>query len=69
MGQLRHFYQAKETFYGTGLGFPFCSIPRAPGINFCMPAVNAVLPTSIAVGAAAKGTAPTKNINFYLNGK
>ena len=33
----------------TGLGFPFCSLPSAPGINFCMPAVNAVLPTSIAV--------------------
>jgi len=34
-----------------------------------MPDVNAVLPTSMVVGAAAKGTAPIKNINFYLNGK
>jgi len=63
------FYQAKETFHVTGLGFPFCSIPSAPGINFCMPGANAVLPTHIVAGAAAKGTAPIKNINFYLNGK
>jgi hypothetical protein len=38
-----NFYQAKETFYVTGLGFPFCSLPRAPG----------VLPTSVAVVLAA----------------
>jgi hypothetical protein len=64
-----NFYQAKETFYVTGLGFPFCSIPSSPGVNFCMPDPNAVLPTHTVVGAAAKGTAPIKNIRFYLDGK
>ena len=62
-------YQAKETFHVTGLGFPFCSNPSSPGINFCMPDPNAVLPTHTVVGAAAKGTAPIKNIRFYLDGK
>jgi hypothetical protein len=64
-----NFYQAKETFYVTGLGFPFCSVPSSPGVNFCMPQANAVLPTHTVVGAAAKGTAPIKNIRFYLDGK
>jgi hypothetical protein len=64
-----NFYQAKETFYVTGLGFPFCSVPSSPGVNFCIPQANAVLPTYTDVGAAAKGTSAIKNIRFYLNGK
>ncbi len=64
-----NFYQAKETFYVTGLGFPFCTVPSSPGVNFCIPQANAVLPTYTDVGAAAKGTSAIKNIRFYLNGK
>jgi len=64
-----NFYQAKETFYVTGLGFPFCSVPSSPGVNFCIPQANAILPTDMPVGAAAKGASPIKNIRFYLNGK
>src|SRR6266849_5936458 len=63
------FTRPRKPFYVTGPGIPVLLHSKRPGINFCMPAVNAVLPTSIVLGAAAKGTAPIKNIKFYLNGK
>ena len=62
-------YQAKETFYVTGNGFPFCTVPASPGINFCMPPSSAILQTSTVVSAAAKGQSAIKYINFFLDGK
>jgi hypothetical protein len=64
-------YQATTNFNVIGQGYAPCSVPNAPGINFCEPPPNAVNGLEIVVGAAARGEgkAAIKRINFYLNGK
>ena len=61
-------YQAKTSVYITGLGIGTCSMPTSPGINFCQPTSNLVLPTYTSVDASATGTSPIKSISFYING-
>jgi hypothetical protein len=63
-----HLYQAKTSVYITGLGVGGCSMPTSPGINFCEPTSNLVLPTDPIVDASATGTSAIKTINFYING-
>lgn len=63
-----HLYQAKTSVYITGEGYGLCSIPTSPGINFCEPTSNLVLPTYLSVDASATGTSTIKSISFYING-
>ena len=61
-------FNATETFYVTGQGYPFCTPPGSPGINFCTPPQNAILGVNTTIGAAATGKTAIQSINFYLNG-
>jgi hypothetical protein len=63
-----HLYQARTSVTVTGLAFSPCAMPKSPGINFCAPPSNAVLPVNPTVYAAATGTSPIRSINFYVNG-
>jgi hypothetical protein len=63
-----HLYQAKTDVTVTGLSFGPCSMPTSPGVNFCAPTPNAVLPTTPEVSVAATGKSQIKTINFYVNG-
>lgn len=63
-----HLYQASTSVTITGLGFGLCSMPKSPGINFCVPPSRAILPTGAPVDASATGTSPIKSIKFYVNG-
>jgi hypothetical protein len=62
-------YQAKSSFHIMGEGWPFCTVPSSPGINFCMPPPGAIYATYTTVGASAKGESAIKNMNVYLSGK
>lgn len=65
-----HLYQASTSVKITGLGFGLCSMPKSPGINFCVPPPSGVvLPVNAPVEASATGTSPIKSISFYVNGK
>lgn len=65
-----HLYQASTTVRVVGLGFGLCSIPKTPGINFCVPPpAGVVLPVNAPVAASATGTSPIQSISFYVNGK
>ncbi len=64
-----HLYQASAYVQITGLGFGLCSMPKYPGINFCVPPPSGVvLPVNAPVDASATGTSPIKSISFYING-
>ena len=63
-----HLYQASTSVSITGLGFGLCSMPKSPGINFCVPPSGAILPVNAPVDASATGTSPIKSISFYVNG-
>lgn len=62
-------YQASSSFHITGQGWPFCAVPKTPGINFCMPPPGAIYSTYMAAGAAARGESAIKNMSVYLSGK
>lgn len=65
-----HLYQASTSVTITGLGFGLCSMPKSPGINFCLPPPSGVvLPTNAPVDASATGKSGIKNISFYVDGK
>ena len=64
-----NFYQTKVTAYVTGEGYPGCSIPKTPGINFCDPPANAIYGVSIPDFASSKGQTAITNLSLYLNEK
>lgn len=63
-----HLYQARTEVTVTGLSFGSCPIPKSPGINFCAPPANVVLPVNPEVIASATGTSPIRSLNFYVDG-
>lgn len=64
-GQL---FQAGEMFTIIGDGYPlFCSVPSAPGINFCVPLDAGFQPTSIPVSATATGATTITALEIYVD--
>jgi len=64
-----HVLEAETTFTVVGQGFPFCSTPSKPGINFCMPPSGAIVGVEMPVGAAAKGDSTIKTLSVFVDGK
>ena len=55
-----HLYQASTSVFITGLGYGPCSIPKSPGINFCIPPSGAVVPVNAPADVSATGTSAIK---------
>jgi hypothetical protein len=64
-----HLYQAKTSFFVTGLGFPPCALPSTPSVVICGPPAGAIYPTGVTVEVAAAGKSSIATLQFYLNGK
>lgn len=64
-----HLYQAKTNFYVTGLGYPPCVPPSAPGVVICSPPPGGIYPTYTEVNIAATGKSAITTLRIYLNGK
>jgi hypothetical protein len=63
-----NFYKAEETFHVVGQGYPFCTVPSKPGMNFCIPPAKALLGVQFTLGAAARGLSRITSLCFYLDG-
>lgn len=64
-----NFYEAKRSFYVTGYGVGFCSLPSTAGVNLCWPLQGSLQPQNIPISATARGTSKITSLTVYVDGQ
>lgn len=62
-------FQSAVKFTVIGDGYPQCTVPASPGVNFCGPPAGAELGVNYSVYVAAKGNSKITAMKMYVDGK